>query len=93
MQLYNKSSLLERVQYKISNAVLLEVQNWKEHILQSSTARYGGSHVIPAPERRRQDDCHKFEASLGYTVRLCLKEQKGIKKKVRYIILLMSYGW
>lgn len=28
----------------------------------------------PALERLRQEDCHKFEVSLGYTVRFCLKK-------------------
>jgi hypothetical protein len=31
--------------------------------------------VIPALGRQRQDD-HKFEDSLGYIERLCLKKQK-----------------
>lgn len=32
--------------------------------------------VISALEGLRQEDCHKFEASHNYTVKLCLKKQK-----------------
>jgi hypothetical protein len=35
--------------------------------------------VIPALGRLRQED-HKFEVSLGYVVRLCLKKTNNNKK-------------
>jgi hypothetical protein len=38
------------------------------------------THVIPAVGRLRQED-HKFKASLGYVMRLCLKNKQANKLK------------
>jgi hypothetical protein len=39
--------------------------------------------VIPARVKLKQEDCHGFEANLGYTVKSCLKKPKPYEKQIK----------
>jgi hypothetical protein len=71
----------------ISEAAMLRRQkvlpeNYKQAIVKLSAISFACSHVglpiVPALRMWRQED-HKFEVSMGYIVRLCLKRQNQQK--------------